>query len=56
VLLVEPRRERVRIVRPGQPVVTLQGDDVVTVEEILPGFSVVVRDLFAALQVRPNGG
>jgi hypothetical protein len=49
VLIVEPRRERVRLAQQGQPIVSYEGDDIVTIEEILPGFSFVVRDLFAAL-------
>ena len=53
VLLVEPRRAVIRIARSGQEMVTYQGNDVVTIEDVLPGFSFVVRDLFAALQVRP---
>ena len=53
VLLVEPRRAVIRIARSGQEMVTYQGNDVVTIEDVLPGVSFVVRDLFAALQVRP---
>ena len=49
VMLVEPRQERIRLARPGQETVSFTGDDVVTVEDVLPGFSFVVRDLFAAL-------
>ena len=57
VLVVEPRLRRVRIARPGRPIVTYQGNDVVTVGDVLPDLSFVVRDLFAALQVRrPNAG
>lgn len=52
VIVVEPRQRRVRIARPGQQIISCQGDDVVTVEDILPGVSFAVSDLFAALQVR----
>jgi Uma2 family endonuclease len=52
VLVVEPRLRRVRVARPDQPIVSYQGSDVVTVEDVLPGFAFVVRDLFATLQVR----
>jgi len=52
VLVVEPRLRRVRVARPGQPIVSYEGDDVVTIEDVLPGFAFVVRDLFATLQVR----
>jgi Uma2 family endonuclease len=36
VLVVEPHLRRVRVARPGQPVVSYQGDDVVTIEDVLP--------------------
>lgn len=55
VFIVEPCREMVRIARPGNPIASYQHDDVVTVEDVLPGFSFIVRDLFAALQVRRPG-
>lgn len=57
VTLIEPRVQHVRIARLGQPIASYQGDDVVAIEDVLPGFSVVVRDLFATLQVRrPDEG
>jgi Uma2 family endonuclease len=52
VMIVEPRLERVRLARPDQPIQIYQAEDVVTVDDVLPGFSFVVRELFAALQVR----
>jgi Uma2 family endonuclease len=52
VLIVEPRRDRVRVARSGRPIATCRGDDVVAFEDVLPGFAFVVRDLFATLQVR----
>jgi Uma2 family endonuclease len=55
VLVIEPRQERIREVRPGQPIVSYEGDDIVTIEDVLPGFAFVVRDLFATLQVRRPG-
>jgi Uma2 family endonuclease len=55
VLAIEPRLGRVRVARPGQPIASYQGDDVVTIEDVLPGFAFVVRDLFATLRVhRPR--
>jgi hypothetical protein len=51
-MLVEPRQERVRLARPDQPIRSYRGEDVVTVDDVLPGFSFIVRELFAALQVR----
>ena len=57
VLIVEPRPQQVRLARLGQPIVSYQGDDLVAFEDVLPGFSFVVRDLFATLQVRrPSEG
>src|SRR4051794_18830115 len=50
VIVVEPRQERVRLARPNRPIVTYQGDDVITFDDILPGFELVVRDLFAELE------
>jgi hypothetical protein len=44
------------VAQPGQPIVSDHGDDVVTVEDVLPGVAFVVRDLFATLQVRPSRG
>ena len=55
VLIVEPRLRRVRVARPGRPISTYQGDDVVAFEDVLPGFAFVVRDLFATLRVRRPG-
>ena len=52
VVLVEPRQRRVRVARAGQPIVTYQGDDSVTLEDVLPGFGFSVRELFSTLKVR----
>lgn len=52
VVLIEPRLRRVRVARANQEIVSYADDDVVTVEDVLPGFSFVVRDLFSALRVR----
>jgi Uma2 family endonuclease len=55
VLVVDRRPRQVRLARPGRPIVTFRGEDVVTVEDVLPGFAFVVQDLFAALRVRRPG-
>jgi Uma2 family endonuclease len=55
VIVVEPRQERVRLARPNQPTVTYQGDDMLTLDDILPGFQLVVSELFAELDVRRPG-
>ena len=55
VILVEPRHRRVRLARPGRPIVSYQSGDVVTIEDILPGFALRVDELFSALKVhRPK--
>lgn len=46
VWLLRPREKSVRVHRPGAPARTLRGDDLLTGEGILPGFSVSVRMLF----------
>jgi hypothetical protein len=37
--------------RPGQPILTLGIDDMLTGEDVLPGFQVAVKDLFAPLTI-----
>ena len=46
VFVVNPRRKVVAVHRPGQPMVTLGTDDILTAEEVVPGWSLAVRDLF----------
>jgi Uma2 family endonuclease len=41
-----PRTESVRVHRPGAPVETLRAEDRLTAEDVLPGFTVRVGDLF----------
>jgi Uma2 family endonuclease len=55
VVIVEPGQHRVRFARPGQEIDTYQGDDRVALGDLLPGFSFVVRDLFAAITVHRAG-
>jgi Uma2 family endonuclease len=55
VMVVEPRLRRVRLARPGRPIVTYQGDDLVTIEDVLPDVAFTVRDLFASLSPRRPG-
>jgi Uma2 family endonuclease len=55
VVVVEPRQHRVRVARPGQEIATFQGDDRVDLGDVLPDFSFVVGDLFAAIRVRRPG-
>lgn len=46
VFVVNPRRQTVAVHRYGQPVVNLGLDGVLTAEEVVPGWSLAVRDLF----------
>jgi Uma2 family endonuclease len=46
VFVVNPRRQLVTVHRPGQPVVRLGLDDVLTGEDVVPGWSMSVRELF----------
>ena len=46
VFVVNPRRKVVAVHRPGQPVMTLGMDDTLTAEDVIPGWSLAVRDLF----------
>ena len=41
-----PRTRTVRVYRPDAPVETLHADDLLTAEDVLPGFAVLVSDLF----------
>jgi Uma2 family endonuclease len=52
VLVVNPRRRTVAVQRPGQPVRILGEDDVLDGEDVVPGWSVRVLDLFGS-QTRP---
>jgi Uma2 family endonuclease len=51
-LLIEPRRQRVRHFRPGRPPRTLGAADSIGFNEVLPGFTWPVGELFALLQLR----
>jgi Uma2 family endonuclease len=44
---MDPIRRRLTIYQPGQAPVTLGEDDTLTCEELLPGFSLALRDLFS---------
>lgn len=46
VLVVNPRRHTVAVHRPGQPVRVLTEADVLDGEEVVPGWSIPVRELF----------
>lgn len=47
VFVVHPRRKAVDVHRPGQPTRTYGMDDVLDGEDVVPGWSMPVRDLFA---------
>ncbi|MDP8923509.1 MAG: Uma2 family endonuclease [Chloroflexota bacterium] len=46
VLVVNPRRPNVAVHRPDQPVRVLTVDDVIDGEDVVPGWSLPVRELF----------
>jgi Uma2 family endonuclease len=46
VFVVNPRRRTVAVHRPGQPVRILGIDDTLDGEDIVPGWTLAVRDLF----------
>jgi Uma2 family endonuclease len=48
-LIVEPKEESVLIFRPGQPLVVLQGDERINLDDVLPGFELTVLQLFDAV-------
>jgi hypothetical protein len=46
VFVVNPRRQTVAVHRPGQPIRVLGMDDTLSGEDVVPGRSMAVRDLF----------
>ncbi len=48
VWVVDPRRRTVQIFRPGRPAEALTEQDAIDGGDLLPGFRLVVRDLFPA--------
>jgi Uma2 family endonuclease len=48
-LLVEDRRERIRVFRAGVPPAVQRRGDTIALDEIVPGLRLVVDDVFAAL-------
>jgi Uma2 family endonuclease len=53
-LLVHPERRAVWTFRPGAESGPLQGADIVDLDDVIPGFSFVVNDLFAVLRAHPD--
>lgn len=49
VWVVYPDQEKVAVHRPGKPVDVLRGDDALSGDDILPGFTLKVADIFAEL-------
>ena len=49
--LVDPDDESVILFRPGAAAVALRGADQVDLDDILPGFTLTVSDLFASLKL-----
>ena len=48
-LLVDPRRETIRVFRPGEPCSVQRAGDRIALDELAPGLELVVTDIFAAL-------
>ena len=48
-LVVDPADEAILAFRSGQPVRVLQGDDRIDVDDVLPGMTLMVRELFDAI-------
>jgi len=46
VFVVNPRRQTVAVHRPGQPVRILGTDDVLSCEDVIPGWTLPIRELF----------
>ena len=53
VVTVQPRGRSVFVLRADGEIGPLRGEEVVDLGDVLPGFSFVVRELFAAIDVRP---
>jgi Uma2 family endonuclease len=51
-VLINPRDRTVTIFRTGVPPRMLSGDDAIDLSDILPGFELTARELFAALSIR----
>lgn len=49
VLLIDPAPETVLVFRPGRPLLLLQGDDRIDLDDVLPGFELTVGAMFDAL-------
>jgi len=47
VFVVNPRRQTVAVHRPGQPTRTLAGEDLLAGEDVVPGWTLRVRELFS---------
>jgi hypothetical protein len=51
-LVVDPDDEAILAFRPGQPVRVLQGDHRIDVDDVLPGVTLTVRELFDRIMPR----
>jgi Uma2 family endonuclease len=49
-LMVDPRTGTIVDIRPGRPERRLRGDDLLDLGEVIPGLTMVVSELFTALQ------
>ena len=51
-IFVHPYHRTVTAFRPGATIGPLRGDDRIDLSEVIPGFTIVVADLFASLRAR----
>ena len=47
VVVADPRRRRVRVYRPAADVVTLTENDILEIDDVVPGWKLPLRELFA---------
>jgi Uma2 family endonuclease len=54
VILADPRRQTVRVIRVSGESGLLRGDDAIDLTDVLPGFEMSVNGLFICLRARPD--
>jgi Uma2 family endonuclease len=48
-LIVDPNDVSIFVIRPGQPLRVLRGDDRIDLDDVLPGLELTVAELFASV-------
>ena len=54
VVLIDPKRRNVYVLRAGGEVGPLREDDAIDITDVLPGFESTVDDLFLSIRARPD--